>query len=171
MSKISRRSDIRIETYRSDFQAGILDLILNIQRVEFGISITAADQPDLKAIPDFYQASDGNFWAALDGDEIIGTIALKDIGNRCCALRKMFVHQAYRGGKNRIAKKLLDELMAWSQSRGIENIFLGTTSKYLAAHRFYEKNGFVEILKEELPSTFPVMTVDTKFYCYTLETP
>jgi predicted N-acetyltransferase YhbS len=41
---------------------------------------------------------------------------------------------------------------------------LGTTAKFLAAHRFYEKNGFREIAQTELPASFPVMTVDTKFY-------
>jgi hypothetical protein len=46
----------------------------------------------------------------------------------------------------------------------LSDIFLGTTAKFLAAHRFYEKNGFHEIGRDELPAAFPVMTVDTKFY-------
>ncbi len=33
-----------------------------------------------------------------------------------------------------------------------------------AAHRFYVKNGFTEIEKGALPSAFPIMEVDTKFY-------
>ena len=43
-------------------------------------------------------------------------------------------------------------------------ILLGTTEKFLAAQRFYEKNGFTEIQKDALPPKFPVMTVDVKFY-------
>lgn len=34
----------------------------------------------------------------------------------------------------------------------------------LAAHRFYEKNGFRELARSELPERFPVMAVDSKFY-------
>ncbi|MGO7422080.1 GNAT family N-acetyltransferase, partial [Rhizobium ruizarguesonis] len=44
--------------------------------------------------------------------------------------------------------------------------FLGTTDKFVAAHRFYEKNGFTEIAKSALPRTFPLMAVDSKFYRY-----
>jgi hypothetical protein len=39
---------------------------------------------------------------------------------------------------------------------------------YKAAHRFYEKNGFSEIKKAELPPNFPLLQVDTKFYKYNL---
>ena len=48
--------------------------------------------------------------------------------------------------------------------QGITEVFLGTTDKFLAAHRFYEKKGFRELPKADLPSTFPVMAVDSKFY-------
>jgi hypothetical protein len=47
-------------------------------------------------------------------------------------------------------------------------VYLGTTPLYLAAHRFYEKSGFVEIKREELPEGFPVMEVDRKFYRHDL---
>jgi N-acetylglutamate synthase-like GNAT family acetyltransferase len=159
-------TEIKIESYRPDCQDDILGLIVNIQRVEFGIPITAEDQPDLKEIPGFYQTGDGNFWVATKGNKVIGTISIKDIGRKDCALRKMFVHADYRGPKHQIAKRLLHTLIAWCRQRGVKNIYLGTTSRYLAAHRFYEKNGFVEIAKDRLPDTFPVMKVDTKFYHY-----
>jgi GNAT superfamily N-acetyltransferase len=80
----------------------------------------------------------------------------------------MFVRAEYRGAEHGVAKRLLDTLMAWSQPRGLQTIYLGTTSKFLAAHRFYEKNGFREMTPGELPKAFPVMAVDTKFYCRTL---
>ncbi|HVN38503.1 MAG TPA: GNAT family N-acetyltransferase, partial [Myxococcota bacterium] len=38
------------------------------------------------------------------------------------------------------------------------------TSKFLAAHRFYAKNGFREIAKSDLPPSFPVMAVDDRFF-------
>ncbi|MES1217848.1 MAG: GNAT family N-acetyltransferase, partial [Bacteroidota bacterium] len=39
---------------------------------------------------------------------------------------------------------------------------------FIAAQRFYEKNGFKEIRKQELPETFPVMEVDIKFYRFSV---
>jgi N-acetylglutamate synthase-like GNAT family acetyltransferase len=159
-------AELTIEPYRVDFQDEILELIVNIQRKEFGISITAEDQPDLTEIPDFYQTGDGNFWVAAIGRKVVGTISIKDIGQKTCALRKMFVHADYRGSKHQVAMRLLETLIRWCRQRSVKTIYLGTTSRYLAAHRFYEKNGFVEIPKERLPGSFPVMKVDTKFYHY-----
>lgn len=73
---------------------GIAAVIVPIQQEEFGISITCEEQPDLTDIENFYQEGKGGFWVALDGDDIVGTIGLKDIGNSEGALRKMFVRPA-----------------------------------------------------------------------------
>jgi N-acetylglutamate synthase-like GNAT family acetyltransferase len=148
--------------------AGVAALILPIQQAEFGIPITLNDQPDLQDIPNFYQRDLGNFWVALDTasgtNVVVGTLGLLHIGNGEVALRKMFVDAVFRGPDHRVAKRLLDTATHWSREKGIRDIFLGTTAKFLAAHRFYEKNGFCEISRSDLPSRFPVMTVDTKFY-------
>ena len=141
----------------------VIDLIVDIQRNEFGILITAAQQPDLAGIPSFYQVRNGNFWVAQSGTRVVGTVALLDIGAQQGALRKMFVHRDFRGSAG-TAKRLLDALLRWAHERGVREIFLGTTEHFHAAHRFYEKSGFREIAKPELPASFPVMEVDTKFY-------
>jgi hypothetical protein len=52
--------------------------------------------------------------------------------------------------------------------QGLWEVYLGTTEKFFAAHRFYEKNGFREIAQTKLPASFPIMTVDTKFYSRSL---
>jgi GNAT superfamily N-acetyltransferase len=155
---------IRIAPFETAHAAGVVSVILAIQQGEFAIPITLDGQPDLKDIPAFYRRGDGNFWVALDGDEVVGTIALLDIGNRQAALRKMFVAPAHRGAAPGVAASLLQTLFDWCRERGIREVFLGTTAKFLAAHRFYEKNGFAEIPRDTLPASFPVMTVDTKFY-------
>ncbi|MEK6730948.1 MAG: GNAT family N-acetyltransferase [Pseudomonadota bacterium] len=157
---------IEIKPYLDDYRDQIIDLILKIQTEEFGVSISLDDQPDLKTIHRFYQKEDGNFWVALHGDRVVGTIALLDIGNKQAALRKMFVDGDYRGKEKGVAHALLGELIAWCKNKKFQEIYLGTTSAYLAAHRFYEKNGFEEIPKSLLPASFPVMQVDSKFYRY-----
>jgi N-acetylglutamate synthase-like GNAT family acetyltransferase len=144
----------------------VVDLIVGIQRNEFNIPITIHDQPDLLAIPEFYQKGNGNFWVALARGEVVGTISLLDIGNGQVALRKMFVAKTYRGGKTATAQQLLNQALNWSRGQGIEGIFLGTTAKFKAAHKFYEKSGFLLIPKNRLPQSFPVMAVDTRFYTY-----
>ncbi len=84
------------------------------------------------------------------------------------ALRKMFVAPDWRGGEKGVARALLAAALSWARSKGVSTIYLGTTAQFTAAHRFYEKNGFVEVPKESLPPSFPVMAVDSRFYRYNI---
>lgn len=155
---------LQVRTFVPQDRRGVAALILPIQQAEFGIAVTLADQPDLGDIAAFYQRGHGSFWVAEADGEVVGTIGLLDIGNRQAAMRKMFVAAPWRGREHRVAARLLDALLAWCASRSIGEVFLGTTDRFLAAHRFYEKNGFVEIARGDLPGSFPVMAVDSKFY-------
>jgi predicted GNAT family N-acyltransferase len=160
---------IIIKKYTEEYKEQIIDLILDIQQNEFQIPIKKEDQPDLSDIANFYQSGSGNFWVAVNQDCVVGTIALIDIGNKQGALRKMFVKSAYRGKIYNVAKSLLQTAIEWTKKHNMQAIYLGTTEKFLAAHRFYEKNQFIQLPKENLPVTFPVMKVDTKFYKLQIE--
>ena len=142
----------------------VTDLIVGIQRGEFGFDICAQDQPDLSDVAGFYQTGAGDFWVALADGEVVGTIALRDIGNHQGALRKMFVKPSHRGSEHAVARRLLDRLIESASDAGLREIYLGTTEKFVAAHRFYEKNAFVQIDAEALPAAFPHMSLDTRFY-------
>jgi N-acetylglutamate synthase-like GNAT family acetyltransferase len=155
---------IEIVTYSASLQQPVVDLILKIQREEFAFDIAAHDQPDLLDISNFYQTGSGNFWVALSAGEPIGTIALRDIGNHQGALRKMFVKATHRGREQGVAARLLAQLIESAKAHRVQEVFLGTTEKFLAAHRFYEKNGFTQVPPETLPSAFPRMSLDTRFY-------
>ena len=156
---------VRIVPWGPEHEAGVIALISRIQREEFGLPITPEQQPDLCDVPGFYLGGGGNFWVALNaGGEVVGSIALKDIGGGNGALRKMFVRQDMRGREKGVAAALLALLLDWAGDKGFASIFLGTTPFFLAAHRFYERNGFREIPTNDLPPGFPLMTVDTRFY-------
>jgi len=142
----------------------IADLIVSIQREEFGLPITRDDQPDLTDIDGYYRTGQGDFWVARQRGRIVGTIALKDIGGGIGALRKMFVHRDWRGSRPSVAAGLLDVLERTARKRGFGSLYLGTTARFLAAHRFYEKHGFTVVDPERLPAMFPRMAVDTRFY-------
>jgi len=143
-------------------QAGAL--IVTIQRGEYGFDIGLDDQPDLRDIAGFYQTGRGGFWVAIADDRVVGTIALKDIGGDALALRKMFVDAAYRGREAGVAAALLETAVAWAERRRAGQIVLGTTERFHAAHRFYEKHGFARIEKDALPENFLFMPADTRFY-------
>jgi N-acetylglutamate synthase-like GNAT family acetyltransferase len=155
---------VNVAPYTPELHAKIVDLILTIQRVEFGFDIRVEDQPDLLEIENFYLRSAGGFWVALQDGEPVGTIALRDIGSRQGALRKMFVKAEYRGKEHAAAATLLGALLKSARASGLGEIYLGTTEKFLAAHRFYEKHGFHPVSASALPTAFPRMSLDTRFY-------
>jgi N-acetylglutamate synthase-like GNAT family acetyltransferase len=158
-----RRFDYGIKPWQPADRDEVIVLITGIQRGEFGLPITASDQPDLIDIAQFYRAGGGEFWVARHGGSVVGTIAALKIGEDIAALRKMFVAREHRGASG-LAASLMQTLVGWAEDRDIRTIFLGTTAVMCAAHRFYERHGFVSIDPRELPASFPRMEVDTRFY-------
>ncbi|GGB22302.1 GNAT family N-acetyltransferase [Puia dinghuensis] len=152
----------------------VAELILPIQQTEFHVPITLADQPDLADLEAAYFRPGGHFWGAFVDGELAGTIGLlvpvpagdsrgvihPPIG----VIRKMFVKPPFRGKQWGVAQRLLETLVTYSRENGLEHLYLGTITSMKAAHRFYERNGFVRVEKTALPTIFPLMPVDDVFY-------
>lgn len=141
----------------------VIALVLEAQQREFGISITYDDQPDLQDPLAFF---DGRFWVAVDGGVVAGCVGLLDVGHGTGVVRKMFVDPARRGAGD--AQALLATLVDSARADGMVELLLGTTSAYHAAHRFYEKSGFVQVDPDDLPERFPRVAVDSRFYRFDL---
>jgi len=141
----------------------VISLIVGIQQGEFGLSITAADQPDLADVDGFYRAGGGEFWVARDDGRVVGTIALVVFQPCHAAIRKMFVAPSHRGAVG-LATTLMTNLLRSAPTHGIEQIWLGTTSVMTTAQRFYARHNFTSVAREELPAAFPLMTVDSVFF-------
>jgi N-acetylglutamate synthase-like GNAT family acetyltransferase len=157
-------TNISIKPFSLIYTEAVANLILGIQIGEFNVPITRQDQPDLDNIPAVYQQKNGNFWVALHEGQVVGTIAAIDFDDDRLALRKMFVHQDFRGKEHGTAQMLWETLLEWSTERQVRYIYLGTIERLIAARRFYARNGFEEVSKKELPENFPLMAVDTLFY-------
>ncbi|WP_316819032.1 GNAT family N-acetyltransferase [Pedobacter nyackensis] len=155
---------ITIDQLNNTYCDRIVKLILPIQQIEFNVPVTLEGQPDLLDIETSYQKEGGNFWGAFYNAELVGTIALINIGHQACALRKMFVKKEFRGKEHGIAQLLLEKYIRFCRENAITDIYLGTVDVLKAAHRFYEKNGFMEINMNELPEYFPRMPADNIFY-------
>ena len=155
---------IEIVSHSEPLGSRVVELILTIQRSEFGFDIQPEDQPDLLDVANFYQSGAGGFWVALADGQVVGTIALRDIGNNQGALRKMFVKATHRGKEYAVAARLLQQLVQSAEDAHVRDLYLGTTEMFVAAHRFYERNSFVRIPPEALPEAFPRMSLDTRFY-------
>jgi N-acetylglutamate synthase-like GNAT family acetyltransferase len=154
---------LKIVSIKDEHAEAVIELILNIQQIEFNVAITLADQPDLLTIGQFYYQSGGCFWGAFIDGELVGTIALIKYTDDAGAIRKMFVKKEYRGKELNIAQQLLETLIAHAKENGLSHLYLGTVTALAAALRFYERNHFVRIEKNELPAAFPLMSTDNAF--------
>ena len=161
-------AEIYYRPYTPADEDAVLAHILAIQRDEFGVEVTAQDQPDLREVRAVYQSGTGGFWvaerASAEGGRIVGTIGLIGFGDCEGALRKMFVAAEARGREAGVGANLLALLIDHARAQAIKAITLGTVEKLHAARRFYAKNGFASIDPEALPEGFPRMPVDTHFY-------
>lgn len=153
---------ITISAYHPSQKQQVIDLILHIQNQEAGIGLSLSEQPDLDQIEAYYFESGGYFWTATHHQDVIGTIALHNLGNGCGVLKKFFVSQAFRSQK--VGFHLYQELLKFTAANGFHTLILDTPSVAHAAHRFYERNGFVRIEKEELP--VPYSYPDRDCYLY-----
>jgi GrpB-like predicted nucleotidyltransferase (UPF0157 family)/GNAT superfamily N-acetyltransferase len=157
--------DIRIAPWTEHDRADVVSFIVSIQRDEFGLPITADDQPDLADVERWYRVPGGEMFVARDGAEpngVAGTVAALVVEDNTVALRKMFVAERHRGSG--LAAELMETIVGWARRSGYRTILLGTTSRMHAAHRFYEKHGFEPIAADDLPAEFPRMSVDDRFY-------
>ncbi|GLU56685.1 GNAT family N-acetyltransferase [Dyadobacter frigoris] len=157
-------NSLTITTIFNNHCLQILDLILPIQQIEFNVPVTLEGQPDLLDIETHYHKTGGGFWGAKNGDELVGSIALIAVGHNAGAIRKMFVKKEFRGKENGTAQKLLGTLIEYCKENGITDLYLGTVDMLKAAHRFYEKNGFIKMKSEEMPVYFPRMMGENVYY-------
>lgn len=118
---------------------------------------------DLEDIDAFYGDEKSGFWMVIDGDQIIGTVALKDYGHGRAYLKRMFVSKSYRGSG--IAQQMLETVLRFAKKVAYKSVYLGTGEKNQAAVCFYTKEGFKEI--SSLPQDMPDYG-DTVFFSYSL---
>jgi GNAT superfamily N-acetyltransferase len=160
---MSQESSI-IKSIYNDHCDQVTELIVSIQKNEFGLPITKDQQPDLLDIEANYHRGGGNFWGAFMDGDLIGTIGLINCGHSSACIRKMFVKKEYRGKESGNAQLLLNRLMEYCSSKGIIHLYLGTTHQLKSAHRFYERNGFTRVALADLPLYFPRMITNNLFY-------
>lgn len=154
---------MEIVRYNDIYKEDIVRLILHIQNEEAGINLSLQEQPDLSDVETFYLQNGGYFWVALnEQNEVIGTIALMNKGGGMGVLKKFFVRADYRSQK--VGFQLYKTLLEFCAKRGIDTLILDTPSVAKASHKFYERNGFVRITKDELPIPYEYPDRDSYLY-------
>lgn len=137
---------IKIIRYNDSYKEQTIELLLHILEDELGYK--DVKRPDLYDIPKVYQKDSlGNFWLAIEKDEVVGTIALENYGKRRGMIKRMCVKQEYR--RKGIGQKLLHTLLDFAKKSGLKIIYCTTMYEFEAARKLYKRNSFIEI--KELP--------------------
>ena len=141
-----------IQIYNDKFKQEVIDLILHVQNVEYGINLSIKEQPDILDIDNNYINSGGCFWIATNEfNKVIGCIGLQLRENNVSVLKKFFVYDKYRGKEYNIGLSLYENLLKFAKEKNISKIILDTPSVAKRSHSFYKKVGFKEISKQDLP--------------------
>jgi ribosomal protein S18 acetylase RimI-like enzyme len=105
-------------------------------------------------------------FVAVDDDEWIGMAVGSQSGETDRAhLYAMWVEVRYR--RAGIGRRLVEEVLAWAQTRGATDVELGVTASNPGAVRFYERMGFADTgerhaLREGSPLEVVVMRRDAR---------
>lgn len=143
-----------------------INLFMQEIQLEFSENFSS---PNAKSITELVEKDGDLFWTALYQDQAIGTIGLSRFDEHTAILKRLFLHPQHRGKEFRIAEQLLNVLIREAKQLGFRNIYLGTMKQFAAAQKFYEKNGFIRIRKEELPAGMNLSPLDTIFYTFALK--
>lgn len=98
--------------------------------------------PELRALATHYARKGGALWAAERDGSVVGMVAVSPLGSDAAwEIGKMYVARGQRG--TGLAHRLLEGAERHAAGQGAQRLVLWTDTRFDAAHRFYEKRGFV----------------------------
>ncbi|HEV7265393.1 MAG TPA: GNAT family N-acetyltransferase [Falsiroseomonas sp.] len=98
--------------------------------------------PELRALATYFAEAGGALWAAEEGGEVVGMAATRPLGHdEAWEICKVYVAKSARGSG--LAHRLMQQAESQARDAGAQRLVLWTDTRFEAAHRFYEKRGFV----------------------------
>src|SRR5262245_552272 len=124
--------------YEREHADGFRGLVRDTLR-EFGFEPDPQIDPDLADPAAVYTA----VWVAvLDGD-VVGSIALRDLGAYELELKRMYLRISQRG--RGLGRQLLETALDWARANHFRVIKLDTSERMETAQRLYETYGFERV--------------------------
>ncbi len=125
----------------------IWDLIFTILS-SYGLTMDAETiDHDLTDIEANYWRQQGAFYVLMDGEQLIGTVALHRVSATVCELGRMYLAADYRG--RGLGRKLLHHALQQAEVRGFTEVVLKTASVLKEALALYRRAGFLPVADQE----------------------
>jgi putative acetyltransferase len=127
---IQRLSDSQIEAAKS--------VITRVCCEFFGE--TPVDFEDMDEIFSSYASPSGTFLVLMDGQQVVGTGAIRRLDEQTCELKRMWFLPAYRG--KGYGARMAELLLEFARSAGYTRVKLDTSPVLAAANKLYQRLGF-----------------------------
>jgi len=102
--------------------------------------------PELQSPATYYKRKGGMLWVVKDtsSQSVVGSIAITPTHQSGEAeLFKVYLAHQWRG--TGLAQSLLATAFDWARNAKLHSVVLWTDTRFIAGHRFYEKQGFVRV--------------------------
>ncbi len=160
MSKI-----FQVRNFYDTDQSAVEELVLVIQRDEFGLALSVDNQPDLKNILAYFSEENSAFWVATTNTEqVIGCIGYQSISNQVGVMRKFMVHRNWRGAAGGVAQALNAIFEQHARQVGATQLALSTVDATKAAQAFYKRCGYARVDRSSMPKLFVPGALDSVFF-------
>jgi RimJ/RimL family protein N-acetyltransferase len=126
---------LRVRPYGPAHRDGFGSLVLGVMG-ELGYAADPVLEADLADPSAFYDA----VWVALDGEAVVGAVAMRRLEAGEAELKRMYLLPAYRS--KGLGRRLLDLALEWARTEKLVAVRLDTGSAMVDAQRFYEGAGF-----------------------------
>ena len=124
---------IKIVLYSDKFKEDVINLVLNVYEKEF--DFIGYDRPDIYSIPVTYQKNiNSNFWIALDGEEVVGTVGILGKTDELAYLKRMIVKKEFR--QQGLGQELLQTAINFAKKHGFKTLYAGTVEENINAIKF-----------------------------------
>jgi N-acetylglutamate synthase-like GNAT family acetyltransferase len=140
---VARVADVIVREASDDDADAVIALIENIYAEFHGcVLLVDEEQPQLRAPASAFTRLGGKFWVAECQGRICGTVALTPTdAPRMARLSRLFIADAARGrGLGETLCQLVERTAR--DEMGCDMMMLYTDSRFLGAHRLYERLGY-----------------------------
>lgn len=119
---------------------GILELIGGIYAA-YGLVLRAElEEPHLLDGGAYFRSHGGEFWVLEHDGRIAATVAFKRLDAQSAELKTLYVRAELRG--RGLGRALVLHVIAAARAVGCRRLVLWSDTRFVAAHRLYEKLGF-----------------------------
>jgi ribosomal protein S18 acetylase RimI-like enzyme len=99
-------------------------------------------EAEVAGLPGRYAPPSGCLIIAMEGETPAGCVALRDLGDGTCEMKRLYVAPSHRG--RGVGKLLVERIVRRGEQKGYRRMVLDTLPEMTGALTLYRQRGFVE---------------------------